>query len=867
MQESTPLAEFGTRQWRRLLRGFNRATRWQPFRKWYAVSAVAVLGATAVFWAVLGARLQLHNADQLSDPYLFTSWSTFHGAQFPAAHTMLLKWPLFWLLGWVGVTPRSITLATVGLVLLTLAVLVYVLYRIDRRPLVFGTVCLGLALALLLVPAQPYAGGILPVNMAMLTTRNLEYAVYLTALVLFATAVRLRSLRFVFGVLLLALLFASDKLFLSLSLGGALLALLCYALFSNWSLTTFAVRWLLASIVGALGATAILTAISAGHVTHLVGSSSPYGLVHGPQGVVLGIAYAVLGLLTSAGANPAYDNTVLSHLPHDMWRAAWNLSSVAYVVTAGLLVYALVLVWQLMRPTVRAVARRVRVPKAILLALALVWSTVAALGVFVSSDHYYAVDARYLAIGLFALVVAVSVRLRTVRWHWAEDLLVIACALLATIALAVVTTLHVYHGQMAALATIDQRNELVATTLQRRKVTVLVGDYWRVMPIKLASHDQLTVSPLGDCTQPISTLTSGAWQPDLTKRRFAYLVTLDDSLTNFPRCTLEQITARYGRPNATQIIAGTAAKPAEALLFYDAGSHPTTLATAPAPSVSPLLPINPDQLTKTNCAAPTIFNVVAHQDDDLLFLSPDLQHQIHAGNCVRTVYLTAGDAGFDRLYWLSRQLGAESAYSNILGKEEVWDQQTVEIAWHEYVTVATPHDSSQVSLIFINLPDGNLSGKGFPATDWQSLAKLHAHELPRLRTVDGQSTYTYDQLVSTLATLMDIYQPAEIHTQGDPSGGPHLDHPDHIAAGQFADLAAIQYDQRRFGDAVTIPVTYYIGYPIQDYETNLSSDDVRQKAAAFFAYGQHDGGVCVSMSACNDATYGLYLQRQYRLNE
>ncbi len=37
--------------------------------------------------------------------------------------------------------------------------------------------------------------------------------------------------------------------------------------------------------------------------------------------------------------------------------------------------------------------------------------------------------------------------------------------------------------------------------------------------------------------------------------------------------------------------------------------------------------------------------VVAHQDDSLLFLSPDLLHDIQAGDCVTTVYVTAGDGG------------------------------------------------------------------------------------------------------------------------------------------------------------------------------------------------------------------------------
>ena len=37
--------------------------------------------------------------------------------------------------------------------------------------------------------------------------------------------------------------------------------------------------------------------------------------------------------------------------------------------------------------------------------------------------------------------------------------------------------------------------------------------------------------------------------------------------------------------------------------------------------------------------------IVAHEDDDLLFMNPDLEHAIDAGSCVRTIYVTAGDAG------------------------------------------------------------------------------------------------------------------------------------------------------------------------------------------------------------------------------
>ena len=62
-----------------------------------------------------------------------------------------------------------------------------------------------------------------------------------------------------------------------------------------------------------------------------------------------------------------------------------------------------------------------------------------------------------------------------------------------------------------------------------------------------------------------------------------------------------------------------------------------------------LIPLSYVVLNTTSAAAssssgPTL-NVVAHEDDDLLFLSPDLLHVIQAGGSVRTIFVTAGDDG------------------------------------------------------------------------------------------------------------------------------------------------------------------------------------------------------------------------------
>ncbi len=133
------------------------------------------------------------------------------------------------------------------------------------------------------MPAQPYAGGLLPVNMAMLATRNIEYVVYIMSLILIIRARRVKSWQFGTATALLGILIASDKLFLSLSLGAAAMALVVYALLKRWQLVELAVRWLIASLLAAAGAAIVLWLLASSGLTHITsaGAVGPYGLTQG----------------------------------------------------------------------------------------------------------------------------------------------------------------------------------------------------------------------------------------------------------------------------------------------------------------------------------------------------------------------------------------------------------------------------------------------------------------------------------------------------------------------------------------------------------------------------------------------------------
>ena len=106
-----------------------------------------------------------------------------------------------------------------------------------------------------------------------------------------------------------------------------------------------------------------------------------------------------------------------------------------------------------------------------------------------------------------------------------------------------------------------------------------------------------------------------------------------------------------------------------------------------------------------------VLNFVAHPDDDLLFLSPDLIHAIQAGRNVRTVYLTSGDSGLHASYWQNRESGVRAAYAEMAAVANSWTQSDAGVAGHP-IPVFTLANEQNVSLAFMRLPDGDVKGSG-----------------------------------------------------------------------------------------------------------------------------------------------------------
>ncbi|MBA3820322.1 MAG: PIG-L family deacetylase, partial [Deltaproteobacteria bacterium] len=173
--------------------------------------------------------------------------------------------------------------------------------------------------------------------------------------------------------------------------------------------------------------------------------------------------------------------------------------------------------------------------------------------------------------------------------------------------------------------------------------------------------------------------------------------------------------------------------------------------------------------------------IVAHQDDDLLFMQPDLHEAVRRGTGVTTVYVTAGDGGGGLAIAEDRERGLLRAYAGMAGSDD-WFCGTLDLAAHTalHCRLAT----GAVSLVFLGYPDGGKQGERAA-----SLAHLWDGSIPSAATIARHPT-TYDRagLIAAVAAVIDASAPATIRTlDGTASHG--RDHADHQVTGALALVA------------------------------------------------------------------------------
>lgn len=285
--------------------------------------------------------------------------------------------------------------------------------------------------------------------------------------------------------------------------------------------------------------------------------------------------------------------------------------------------------------------------------------------------------------------------------------------------------------------------------------------------------------------------------------------------------------------------------------------------------------------TFTDVPPPVVrMQIVAHEDDDFLFMNPDIEDAIAAGYDSVTVYLTAGETnGAGGVTCTSdletsrsefarqRQLGVLAAYAkmardkvNTSCTDDCWTRELIVpdagVAWPHVVERYTHKQLVRLRLIFMNLRENGEDPSGGP--DPGSLfadPSLVTNTIVPSCAPKGScgwvscdpdmpwQNYTRSEVLTVLSRLIEMYQPHVVATL-DPQplqkigpGGEYeisYDNLDHTAAARFVDEALASYHGPNQTDRFT--VTHYKGYSAANYPLNLGTEDANDKRNAALAY-------------------------------
>jgi LmbE family N-acetylglucosaminyl deacetylase len=248
-----------------------------------------------------------------------------------------------------------------------------------------------------------------------------------------------------------------------------------------------------------------------------------------------------------------------------------------------------------------------------------------------------------------------------------------------------------------------------------------------------------------------------------------------------------------------------------------------------------------------------IMIVIAHQDDDVMVLVPDLVSAVRAHKPIQTVYLTSGDAGFTcNAYTQGRERGAKAVHAQLAGVENRWlDEERV--IRGKRVRFSRLAGTSE-SMAFIGLPNPAFLSVTPPEG---ALEKLWLRQISRLDTLpyDGRSAidaYTREELIEVLRALMDDFSPEDVRmldaSQLQIPSYP-FEHVDHMGSAMFA-LAAFQRHAR--ADALT----FYPLYSVLFKPENLSAETAKLRADLFETYRKYDPKPCdtVTTTVCGSLT-------------
>lgn len=232
--------------------------------------------------------------------------------------------------------------------------------------------------------------------------------------------------------------------------------------------------------------------------------------------------------------------------------------------------------------------------------------------------------------------------------------------------------------------------------------------------------------------------------------------------------------------------------------------------------------------------------VVAHEDDDLLFMNPDIIAAWQQGHAIHVIFVTAGELSDPTTdaYWMGREAGSVAAYSFLAG-DDAWtfsirDVPTSDDGVFRLATYARP----RLTLSFLRLGDYQTQAL------WEQSAIAVTKATPDLPAQQLTREGLVDVLVSLLADSTRISSLDSTALYFDMFGSPeptgHTEYWDHYYSALFTLTAAtrVQAAANRL-----VEVSSYRGYTINAELPNVPTPQACSKLEMFARYAVHDTAI------------------------
>ncbi|MET9605870.1 PIG-L family deacetylase [Streptomyces sp. NPDC006512] len=274
----------------------------------------------------------------------------------------------------------------------------------------------------------------------------------------------------------------------------------------------------------------------------------------------------------------------------------------------------------------------------------------------------------------------------------------------------------------------------------------------------------------------------------------------------------------------------------------------------------------------------TVLQVVAHPDDDLFFMNPDLSRSLSTGVKVATVYLTSGESdgrneahsphledpagpADHAAYAEARQNGIRAAYAQMAtgDRAAAWQRESIPTVGGGSAEVDVLVARPEVSLVWMQLREARSISDDNPDSLrglWDGKVSALGSQLTSGTPVKGPFSYTKEQAVEAIVGVFARYRPTTIRTQ-DPTpgrsqgGGAFLDHQDHMYGARFVQAAAERY--AKSADRPHFSVQNYVSYPNSGLPPTLDPQAAEEKLGYLKTYAWTDHqDWCGSPAGCGD---------------